>query len=419
MATLEEENVIPNYDIDYSDERLTQWETKGEAAKAESNATYDGMIADTDQYYDKLIQSSKDWADKQAQIQQENTDFTIEKIEQEKAQANKDYIKEQSGAYVDWQKQSNKYGAEAEKIASAGLTNTGFSESSQVAMYNTYQNRLSSAREVYNQAVLNYNNAIKDAQLQNNAALAEIAYQALQTELELSLQGFQYKNQLLLDKANKNLEIDQMYYNRWSDALQQINTENALKEDIRQYQDNQRWQTEQAELDRQFQEKINTINNEFKAKEAELERKHDKEMLEAETQKKKELLAIEHQNEMAKLAQQKANSIALLEKEYEISQRNTAKVVDTGNNTKKSVVDYMWKIGDSSTKVAQGFTGSTYSDAVKYMTSNGVPQARASGIKTAHEWGRTANSNWDKQAYSSYSEYLKGVSALLVKEYNK
>ena len=194
---------MPNYDINYDDSRFTQVETDKNNALAEVDNTYDDMIANSDSFFQQQIDASKEWAETQTKNQQEQTDFAIEKIEQEKAQAKKDYTKEQSGAYVDWQKQSNQYGANAEQAAAAGMTNTGFSESSQVSMYNTYQNRVATAREVYNNAVLNYNNAIKDAQLQNNARLAEIAYQALQEQISLSIEGFQYKNQLIIDKANK------------------------------------------------------------------------------------------------------------------------------------------------------------------------------------------------------------------------
>ncbi len=309
-------SATPNYNIDYNDERFANVETDKQQAMTDLNNTYGGMIENTDNYFDAQIQASKDWADKQAQIQQENTDFTIEKIEQEKDQANKDYLKEQSGAFVDWQKQSNKYGTEAEKMASAGLANTGFSESSQVSMYNTYQNRVATARESYNKAVLNYNNAIKDAQLQNNAALAEIAFSALQQQLELSLQGFQYKNQLILEQANKKVELDNIYYNRYQDILNQINTENALKEDIRQFESNQAFQEEQAALDRTFQAEQNKIKMDFEAKEAELTRKHDKEMLAAKTKAEKELLEEQHKKDMEKLKKQQEYEMAQLDKKH-------------------------------------------------------------------------------------------------------
>lgn len=224
-----------NYDINYDDQRFKDVEADKQAALDENDKIYGDLIEDSDSYYQAQIDASKDWADKQTQLQQEKTDFEINRIEQEKDQANKDYTKEQSGAYVDWQKQSNQYGVNAEKAAAQGLQNSGWSESAQVSMYNTYQNRVATARESYNKIVMNFDNSITEARLQNNSVLAEIAYQAQQKQLELTLQGFQYKNQLLLEQANKKLQIENEYYQRYQDVLAQINHENSLAEQIRQF----------------------------------------------------------------------------------------------------------------------------------------------------------------------------------------
>lgn len=243
----------PNYDINYNDERFAKVESDKQQALSELEQTYGGMIGESDKYYQAQIDASKQWADKQAEIQKANTDFAIEKVNQQKEQAHKSYLKEQAGAYTDWQKQSNQYGAKAEQMAMQGMGGTGYSESSQVSMYNTYQMRVATARESYNNAVLNYDNAIKDAQLQNNSALAEIAYKALQQQLELSLQGFQYKNQLLLEQANQKRDLDNTYYGRYQDVLAQMNTENALAEQIRQHNEQIALQKKQlAEEKRQF-----------------------------------------------------------------------------------------------------------------------------------------------------------------------
>ena len=309
-------SVTPNYSIDPNDERFAQANAGVEQSQTNYNQMMDGMINSTDQYYNDLKNATQQWADKQSQIQQEQTDFAIEKIEQQKEQANKDYIKEQSGAYVDWQKQSNQYGAEAEKMASAGLTGTGYSESSQVSMYNTYQNRVSIARESYNNAVLNYNNAIKDAQLQNNAALAEIAYTSLQKQLELSLQGFQYKNQLINDQAKQNIDFENTKWNRYQDVLQQINTENALAEEVRQYNETQRWNTEQKELDRKFEAEQNAIKMKFEEAQAELDRKHDFALLNAKTEAEKKAADEQHKRDMEKLKKQQEYALAQIKEEY-------------------------------------------------------------------------------------------------------
>ena len=235
------------YDINYDDQRFQDVEAAKENAISENEKLYSGMIEDSNGYYQAQVDATKEWEKKQTQLQQEQTDFAIEKVEQQKEQAKKDYIKEQSGAYVDWQKQSNEYGANAEKEAEIGMADTGYSESSQVMMYNAYQQRKATARESYNIIVQNYNNAITEARLQNNAALAEIAYNSLQKQLELNLQGFQYKNQLLLEMSNKKTELEQIYHERWQDVLTQINTENALSEQVRQFNESMALEREMFE----------------------------------------------------------------------------------------------------------------------------------------------------------------------------
>ena len=251
----------PNYDIDYNRKEFTDVTAEKNAALNESNTLYEGMVNNSDSYYNAQIDAVKDYEETQKANQQAQTDFAIDKIEQQKEWAQKDYLKEQSGAYKDWQKQSNQYGVNAEQMAAGGMTNTGFSESSQVAMYNQYQNRVATARESYQRAVVDYDMAIKDAQLKNSTVLAEIAYNSLQQRLTLSLEGFQYKNTLLLDKASKQREIDQIYHQRWQDVLNQINHENSLKESVRQYE------TTFAENQRQFNETM-----------AENKRQHDEAM---------------------------------------------------------------------------------------------------------------------------------------------
>jgi len=230
--------------LDYNDPRFQQVINEQNQAVANLNSRYNEFINQSDQYYAEAAKAAEDYGNKQAQIQQQNTDFMIEKINQSKEQAEKDYVKEQKGAYADWQKQSNAYGVHAEQLAAAGLRNGGYSESSQVSMYNQYQNRYTTARESYNKATLEYDNSIKEAQLTNNAKLAEIAYQALQTKLEITLNGFQYKNQLIANQLSEQQKLNDTYYNRWQDVLKQVNYEQEQAESKRRYE-------EQMALERQ------------------------------------------------------------------------------------------------------------------------------------------------------------------------
>lgn len=389
-----------NYEINYEDEKFQQVEADKQAALTNVNNTYNNMINQSDQYYQDQINATKDYANTQQQIQQENTDFTIEQINQQKEQANKDYTKEQKGAYVDWQKQSNQYGANAEQMASNGLTGTGYSESSQVSMYNTYQNRVATARESYNKAVLNYDNAIKDAQLQNNSALAEIAYNALQTQLELSLQGFQYKNSLLQTQLQLQVETDDRYYNRWQNVLNQMNQENQFAESVRQYNQNYELQQKQFNEEvrqfeqsydlqmKQFNEDIRQFTsqmNYYREKDAQayaLEIKqleHQRAELE---QRKKEAA-----NDYAIKKQQLAQSQAQWEKEFAASQKQntyTNNYTDTTGNDNKT-----------NTSSARGVSERTYNQELANI------RRMTSGITNAYQKRNTAE---DMLARTNFSD---------------
>lgn len=231
--------------INYNDSRFATVNAEKQAALNNVNNLYGGMINNSDKYYQDQINAATQYGETQKELQQQNTDFAIEKVEQQKDWAKQDYTKEQKASYGDWQKQSNQYGANAEAMASQGMSNTGYAESSQVSMYNTYQNRVATARESYNRAVVEYDNSIKEAQLANNAALAEIAYNSLKTQLELSLQGFQYKNTLLQQQLSMQNETEDRYYAKWKDVQDQINTENALAEQQRQFNEQMALQRQQ------------------------------------------------------------------------------------------------------------------------------------------------------------------------------
>lgn len=223
------------YKVDYGDERLTEIEKEGTAAVKDSNAMYDDMIKQSDGFFQTQIDAVNEYGETQKQNQQAQTDQAIAEIEQQKEYAHQDYLKEQTGAYTDWKKQSDQYGVNAEQMAAQGMAGTGFSESSQVAMYNAYQNRVATARQSYQRSVDNYNNAIAQARLQNNSLLAEIAFNTLKTSLELGLQGFQYKNTLLQAKADSKRDIENTMWSRYTDTLSQINNENAMAEQVRQF----------------------------------------------------------------------------------------------------------------------------------------------------------------------------------------
>lgn len=244
------QNPNGGYSVNYDDERFQEVKAEQAQKEQQTNQVYDNILSNSDKYYQDQINATQNYEKTQTELQQAQTDYAIGLIEQQKEQAQKDYTKEQKGAYVDYMKQTK---SNAQNMANTGLSNTGYSESSIVSMYNQYQNRVGTAKESLNNTIMNYNNGIQQAILANNEKLAEIAYNSLQTQNQLNQQAFEYKNTILLDKEKSLEQINQIYYERYQNVLGQINTEielqMALDKIEREYE---QWAKEYEEQTRQW-----------------------------------------------------------------------------------------------------------------------------------------------------------------------
>ena len=217
------------YSINYDDQRFKDVQNEKTQQEASIKSNYDNIISNSDKYYQDQINATKEYEKKQSELQQAQTDFSIEQINQQKEQTQKDYTREQQASYVDYMKQTK---SNAQNMANSGLSNTGYSESSIVSMYNQYQSRVGTAKESLNQSILNYNNSIQQATLANNEKLAEIAYNALQTQNQLNQQAFEYKNNAILEREKALQEVNNIYYQRYQDVVGQINSEIELQMEI-------------------------------------------------------------------------------------------------------------------------------------------------------------------------------------------
>lgn len=232
--------------IDYNDQRLTDVERESAQRKQEVTNNFNQMINDRDIYTEQQQQNVANWAQQQTELQQAKTDQTINRINQSKEQGAKDYAREQKGAYTDYMKQSNQYGANAEMMARQGMSNSGYSESSQVSMWNAYQNRYATARESYQKAVTEWDNMMKDAELSNNETIANIAQQKLEQSLKLALEGFEYKNNLTIQRDSRIDEIENYYNNKYQQVIDQINREYEYAQQQKEFE------AQQREIEREY-----------------------------------------------------------------------------------------------------------------------------------------------------------------------
>lgn len=250
------------YSVNYDDQRFKDVKDEQAQKEGELNQTYDNILDNSDKYYRDQINAIKDYEEKQKKSQQDQTDFALKLIEQQKEQTQKDYTKEQKGAYVDYMKQTK---SNAQNMANSGLSNTGYSESSIVSMYNQYQSRVGTARESLNKAVLNYNNSIQQAILANNEKLAEIAFNSLQSQNQLNQQAFEYRNSIILQKEKEMQELNNTYYARYQNVLSQINNEIELQVTLdkidREYD---QWLKEFKEKQRQWDKEYKLQKEELK-----------------------------------------------------------------------------------------------------------------------------------------------------------
>lgn len=179
--------------------------------------------ADLENKYANNLQQQNDMLAQQSAIQKEqsqaNTNQTINEINQQREYANKDFNKEARGAYQDYQKIVNPYGVQAEKMASNGLGNAGYSETSKLNAYNTYQNRYATARESADRLQQDFNNQITQARLSGNKELAEIALNELQTKMTNIWNQLNLDTSLAQNKVSYNQWLDEFNYNKQQDEI--------------------------------------------------------------------------------------------------------------------------------------------------------------------------------------------------------
>jgi hypothetical protein len=318
-----EEKVIA-FENAADDKRIASVENAANANIAGIEKTYDAMIGASDAFFADQKAAVEAWGEAQKRIQNEQTQFTIDKIEQQKAQAEKDYQKEQSASYADWQKQSQAHGVNAEQMAAQGMTKSGYSESAQVAMYNTYQNRVATARESFVQIKLNYDNSITEAKLQNNATIAEIAFETMQKGYEISLQGFQYKNTLLTEKANQITNAKNTAWGQYLDVLGLIQQEEELAWNKDKFSQELAWDKEKLGQELAWDKEKLESQQKYDREQAEIDRQHEIDMQEDRQTHEQAEAILQRAHELAKIDKQHANDLAILAEKLKNDKELTA-----------------------------------------------------------------------------------------------
>ena len=179
--------------------------------------------ADLEQKYANNINQQNEWLNESEKIQNEqidaNTKQTLNEIEQQRKYTQQDFNKEARGAYQDYKNLVNPYGVQAENIYSNGLGNSGYSETSKLNAYNTYQNRYATARESTDRLMEDFNNQMTQAQLEGNRELAQVALNKLQTQMDNLWNQLNFDSSLAQNKVNYNQWLDEFNYQKQQDEI--------------------------------------------------------------------------------------------------------------------------------------------------------------------------------------------------------
>ena len=206
----------------YEQQRLQEIKDNYEAALKELDDLYGGQIEDARELYGQMQEAAESAAKQQTQLAQEQAQLAVDQLKQEKLQHEQDYLKEQSAAYADYKEETKPGGVREEALAQIGMEDTGYAETSRVAMYNAYQNRVAAARSGFQAALAQYDLGIAQAQAQNSALLAQIALETLERQLQLSLESFRFESQMELEQYRQKQGLQKDFLQRYEKQLEKV-----------------------------------------------------------------------------------------------------------------------------------------------------------------------------------------------------
>lgn len=347
------------------EERYQKLANERQAALDKSNQTYDDLLQQNTAYTNSLNDYLTNYQNTQNDIYDKQTQFNVDLQNQNKQKAEQEYQKEaqaSKNAYYDF---INPYGVQREIQAQNGLANSGYSETVKSQAWTTQQNRTAQARATMNQAKLQFDNAIKEAYLQNDTLKAELALKMLEQKQNEMLRSFNYVSDTQQQRLSNNQNLDSDYNNRYNTLYGQIADEKATAEAIRQYEKNF------LEQQRQYNETLAQNQRQWEAEQAEKQRQYNETMA--------------YQKEQDRIAQEQ------WEREYALSQAAASSRGSGGSSGGSRGSSGSNNTGTQINVVKNPYTGTRNPDADR--TINGGPGTFSNGYQPNNVGGNKLSSS--------------------------
>lgn len=237
------------------DERLAKIEEERKNAIAQSDSKYNNLLADNEKTYnlknDLITQheaTQNDILDKQLKSYEDE-------VNKQKESALKNKETEERKARNDYMNYINPYGYQNENLIQNGLLNSGVYTKENLGAYTTYQNRLSTANKVLQDAYVQYDSQMNEARLNNDVQKAQNALARLEQQINFADTFYSNKSNLTLNQLKNTQDLSDSYYNRYQTEYNNIQNEKANQEAIRQWEAEMAFKKQQTAQDQANWEK--------------------------------------------------------------------------------------------------------------------------------------------------------------------
>lgn len=150
----------------------------------------------------------------QQDIVNKQTQMNVDALERNKQEIDQQAKKTNQGLYTEYKKASNPYGVNAEQTYARGLGNSGYAETTQTNLYNTYQKNVTNTINNAQKLKSDFDFQISQARQNGDITLAQNALQIYMQKMQLLTQEYELRN-----------NREQYLYQKEQDALAQSNWE--------------------------------------------------------------------------------------------------------------------------------------------------------------------------------------------------
>jgi hypothetical protein len=148
---------------------------------------------------DRLMGQQSQYLEEQKDLQNQIVDKGLQKtqneIDKQKQEYDENAVQTAKGLYTNYQKARDPYGVNSEQLASQGLNKSGYAESSQVNLYNTYQKNITTLMAETNKLKANADFQMNQALIEADIQKAKNTLAIYQQQADLALQEYQLRYQ--------------------------------------------------------------------------------------------------------------------------------------------------------------------------------------------------------------------------------